>query len=452
MATSSTDPLRFLFLSLLLGISTVAATPVRAKDFTEAMKAPRCPVIVYVHGSSWHRASRMFYDQIWSSGDFTSQLRHDAILTDIHIRQNLSEEAAKQDAATRKGWDDKPIRTYPTLQVYAADGFLLKTIQGGDVREITSPAALATNLDAVLESAKRRSELLAEIAAGGGTAKLTELIELPINLDPALIGKLKQADPSDSSGWQARLSFKDWGFIREVTKLIDDKKPDEALAVADKLLESTRFDPGQHSLILGARGMALVAKGDLTAAWETFNKAHAADPKGANGTAVWRYGIRTAGIPLRVILPPDSILSGKDIGENISRDHATYTQSSTINDSAAKPETLFSGAPSASGFAFHTNQEKGAHIIIDLKASCEIRALRITNRLSYIQRAESLTLWTSDDGTRWTKAWAAGKAEPAWDILFAKPVQARYLKLGLTPDRADFLHLQTVDIYGKPGK
>lgn len=458
MATNRTKITRFLLLGFL-ACSIATAAPLRVETFSEAIASAqnsKRPVAVYVHGSSWHGASRTFKEMLWDSEDFTKQLTQDAILTEIHIGQNIDEKNSKAAEAQRKDWSDKAIHSYPAVQIYASDGFLLKTIQGREIRVTTSAAALATNLNAVLEAASRRRELLAETASirskngtGAEISQLVELIELPINRDPALVEQLKQADPADQSGWQARLSFGDWRFIRQVNSLIDAKKPDQALAEADKLLQSERFDPAQRALILGARGMALVAKNDLIAAWDSFEKARETDPEGANGNAVWRYGVRIAGTPLRVVVPPDSELSGKEIGENISRDHATYTVSSTDSEDSARHATLFAGAPAESGFAFHTKQEKGAHIVIDLQADCEIRALHITNRAGHIGRAESLTLWTSENGRKWKKTWNAEKSQPTWDVLLEKPTKARYLKLGLAPDRADYFHLRTVDIYGK---
>ena len=114
--------------------------------------------------------------------------------------------------------------------------------------------------------------------------------------------------------------------------------------------------------------------------------------------------------------------------------------------------TLMKGRHAKGGFAFHTAAEKDAHIVIDLQDACEVRALRITNRSSQVARAESLTLWTSSDGSTWEKAWASESVQPAWDVLLKSPVTARYLKLGLDRKTPEHLHLKAVDAYGKRPK
>ena len=136
------------------------------------------------------------------------------------------------------------------------------------------------------------------------------------------------------------------------------------------------------------------------------------------------HGQRVAGIPLRVAFPDDSILNTKDIGTLLSAD-ATFTLSSASNDIPANHATLFQGATAE--YAFHTDNEKGAHITIDLKKDCAIKAIRITNRANAADRATSLTLWHSADGMTWTKAWSAESVRPAWDILFDQSVKTRFL-------------------------
>jgi alpha-D-xyloside xylohydrolase len=102
-------------------------------------------------------------------------------------------------------------------------------------------------------------------------------------------------------------------------------------------------------------------------------------------------------------------------------------------------------------FAFHTAHESGAHVVIDLKQRREIAGLSILNRCDgtpeVFNRAASLAVWLSDDGLQWSLLWEAGAAKPAWDLLFAKPQSARYLKLGL--QEPDFLHLKRVRVYAR---
>lgn len=456
MATRKT---KSLVLSLLLAFQPVFAAPKSADTFAEASALAAkegAPIVIYVHGSSWHPASRLFGEKIWSSREFRSALPDEVVLTDIHLKQLLDEEEAKAQAKELEGWNRKTIRTFPALQVFGADGHLLKTVQGREMREIISPAILSKLVRESLVTVDQRKALLVEIEEARknkDTEKeleaLIRLVELPLNSEAKIGEKLKAVDPDDRSGWQARLGFGEWEFVRHVSGLIKNGKTDEALAEADRLLEISRHSPEQRALILGAKATALVKQDKVSEAWVLFEEARATDPVGPNGKAMWRYGVRVAGRPLRVVLPDGSALNGKELGENLSRDHATFTMSSSQHDNPEFHASLFSGPSSPSGFAFHTGSEKDAHIVIDLHGECEVRALLITNRASASERAESLTLWSSTDGKEWQKQWQAGEVLPFWDILLETPVKARFLKVGLDRGTPEFFHLNAVDIYGK---
>ena len=456
MATRKT---KSLVLSLLLAFQPAFAAPKSAGTFAEASALAAkegAPIVIYVHGSSWHPASRLFGEKIWSSAEFRSTLPDEVVLTDIHLKQLLDEEEAKAQAKELEGWNRKTIRTFPALQVFGADGHLLKTIQGREMREIISPAILSEVVQDALASASRRKGLLAAIEearqkkdAEKELEALIRLVELSLNPEERITEQLKAVDPDDRSGWQARLGFGEWEFVRHISGMIKDGKTDEALAEADRLLEISRHSPEQRALILGAKASALVKQNKLPEAWVLFEEAKATDPDGPNGKAMWRYGVRVAGLPLRAIFPEGSSFNGKDLGENLSRNHATFTMSSSQHDNPEFHSSLFGGPFAPSGFAFHTGSEKDAHIVIDLHGECEVRALLITNRASSKDRAESLTIWSSLDGKEWQKQWQATEVLPSWDVLLESPVKARFLKLGLDRKTPEFFHLTAVDIYGK---
>lgn len=439
---------------LLLG--AVSAAPLRKDTFVEALaeaKKTARPVAVFVHGSSWHTASKNFGQKIWNNPEFTAALTHPVILTNIHIRQNLDKKTAAAEAAKYKGWNARTLSTYPAIQLYAPDDHLLKHFQGRDLRVLTTPASLASHLDQLLGAAAKRTTLLKAIADARSNKDtkselkhLTALVELPFNNEPKIIEQLKKADPADTSGWQARLTFKGWGFVRHITGLINNKKSEQALKEIDALLKSPGHTPAQRALILGAKGKTLVAREEYSQAWEAYQQAHQADPNGPNGKAMLSYGIRTARSATRDYVPGHSALHGKKLGANLTRDHATATLSSDYDGSGVHP-SLFKGPPAARQHAFHTKNEKDAHVIIDLKAACTINALHITNRGKLRERADSLTLWTSTDRKTWAQVWQASAVKPSWDILLEKPLTARYLKIGLS-GRSNFLHLRTIDAYG----
>ncbi len=380
-----------------------------------------------------------------------TNLRLRIVLTDIEIKQQLEKEEAEKHAASFKGWNQNSVRTYPAIQLYGFDGHLLHTLSGAELRNLASPVSLAQYLDTFARHAGQRRKLLTQIAATGETEKLfllSQLAELPLNNEPKIVERLKALDPEDTTGWQARLSFKNWDFVRHITGLVNNDKHEEALTEIERQLKVPGHSPERLALIHGAKGRVLAADGKLTEAWTAFQRAHQYDPKGPNGIAMLAYGKRVAGVPLREALPDNSALLGKEIGENISRDHATVTLSSASSDDPSQYQFLFKGPYAKVGFAIHTDAEKDAHCIIDLQAPCTIKALRITNRKTQAVRAKTLTVWASEDQKSWQQIWAAEKEEPAWDILLEKPLIARYLKVGLNAPKPEYLNLQSIDIFG----
>lgn len=444
----------FALLAFYAGI--ISAEPLRQETFEKALTEAKqidMPVAVYVHGSSWQAASRIFDEKIWSNPDLADNLKNAVIFTSVHVGQLLDEAAGKAEAERNKGWKGGTVSSFPAIQIYAPDGHLLKTFQGREFRAFTSVEVLALAMDQVTSASAERSSFLAEIArareakdSAAETAALASLAKLSVNAESNLVEQLKSADPEDTSGWQARLTFGNWSFIREINGLINAEKAEEALARVDSMIAAPHYTPAQRIYLHGARGNTLVALGRLSDAWAAFRQAFDSAPEDPNALAMLHHGQRVAGFPSRTAFPEDSILNGKDIGDLISAD-ATFSMSSADHDEPANHPSLFKGAHAA--YAFHTGNEKGAHIIIDLAAVCAVKALRITNRPDAAERAASLTLWYSGDGMTWTKGWQSESVESAWDILFETPVKMRYLKIGLDPEVANFLHLRAVDVYGE---
>lgn len=138
---------------------------------------------------------------------------------------------------------------------------------------------------------------------------------------------------------------------------------------------------------------------------------------------------------------------------------ATYEQSSVMADFNGDRDKLLTGESFAGEFAFHTQQEKGANIIIDLGQVRTVKGLEIENRQNpaFYDRAKTLAVWTSIDKVNWTETWAATEAQGLWAVLVlgtgagGKPVEganARYVKVGLRG--TDYLHLKSVRVYGEP--
>jgi hypothetical protein len=104
--------------------------------------------------------------------------------------------------------------------------------------------------------------------------------------------------------------------------------------------------------------------------------------------------------------------------------------------------------------AFHTRSEKSPWVILKLPQPATITALRIVNRKDgNTARAAGLTAWLSTDGKSWTEVWkASGPAEPVWDIPLsntpASGIRASFVKIGLSSDQPQFLHLSRISVYG----
>ncbi|MBN1346112.1 MAG: DUF5110 domain-containing protein [Phycisphaerae bacterium] len=130
-------------------------------------------------------------------------------------------------------------------------------------------------------------------------------------------------------------------------------------------------------------------------------------------------------------------------------DGATYTTSSVFEPQPGDGKLL---DPNETGepFAFHTLEENGAHVLIDLKSTKNVTGVVIVNRQDdrdeIVERAASLAVWVSNDGTQWDRIWQAPSAQAEWRFLLKEPTKARYVKIGL--QAKSFLHLKRVFLYG----
>lgn len=415
------------------------------------------PYAVMVHGSTWHPASKMLMEKIWTPTVLGKRVSEPIILANVNVRQGLTKDQAESEAASRKGWSDKGISSYPALQFYSSEGKLLQIYQGKQIRAIANPAAMSALLNSLSKAAQERSEYLAQLESAAVKADknkqikiLNKMLKLPLKHEEKMLEMLKAADPQDRSGWQARLKFSESGFLRHITKLLSDDKSDDALKEVNELIANDSFTPSQTAAILGAKGKILVAKEDYVAAWDQFKAAYEADPYGSTGKTMLNYGEYKALVPSRGGVTKDSALYGKEIGENISRDFASYKQSSNSSDDGKEHESLMKGAVAGQGFAFHTDREKDAHIIIDLGAESEVIAVEIVNRkqAKLRSRAASLKMELSSDKLAWTPVWRAEKAQAQWDVILKKPMNARYIKLSLDSSYPEYLHLSSVNVFG----
>ncbi|BCX48035.1 hypothetical protein HAHE_19430 [Haloferula helveola] len=451
-----------LFLITALIVHAAAAEVSVVDGFPKAREASGKsgrPLAVLVYGSDWHRASRTFATGFWQAAEFRAALESDFVLSAIDVPQNLDEEGRKAFDASVKGWDRKSVRSYPAIQIYGPDGHLLKTLSGRELREVSlSPATVAAQVDLIGRASRERDRLLREISELKDkpdeiAKRIDALNGLPIAPEKDAVKTFTELDPSDASGWAARLAFKDWEFIRGITGRIGKGETEAALTEVEAMLANDAYTPQQRCLILAAQGMLLTAIDRKDEAWEVYLQAWRLDPDGPNGKAVIRHGWRGVGKDLRAGVSPDSPRFGRSDMKNLTRGHAELTLSSSDpqSDHKADHASLFDGP--MKDFAFHTREENAASATIDLGDVCQIDVVQILNRPQLKQRAAGLTLWLSEDGNSWKSCWQAETPAASWEIELAadgKPApKARYLKLSLPGDRPGILHLRAVNAFGE---
>ena len=466
MAASKTDGRPLVVAALLVALAATplpAAAPLRSFPAArEAAGARGVPLAVCVHGAQWHQASRAFLEKVWRSEALARELDEPVVLAEIGVGQALDEAETKKQADETEGWDPGPVRTFPAVQVFAADGRLLRTIGGAEFLAIAdSPAAVAAAIDRVAAAARRRAELRTLLE---GLKERPEefrrqfllLCELPLDPQPEDLALLKAVDPDDTLGLAGPLQFGGWNFIRETAGRAADGVTDDELAAIDRMLANDLYAPGQRAILWCGKGMLLAAAGRAAEAWEAYREGQRADPDGPNGKAVLRHGHRTVGRILRVGPDPDSPLAARLTGGNLSADPRVTIRLSSRDPAYDDPDghaSLCRGAPRE--YAFHTTDEAGPFVVIDLGDPCHVEAVEVLNRGSNAQRAAGLTLWLSPDGEVWRECWQATDVRQDWMIdltaVEGGGLPARYLKLGLPAGQRGMLHLRAVNVFGRRG-
>jgi hypothetical protein len=136
---------------------------------------------------------------------------------------------------------------------------------------------------------------------------------------------------------------------------------------------------------------------------------------------------------------------------NISANGSWNASSVYKPDKEKQSNDLLDASAPSSLFAFSTNNEKNANVVIELKQVFKIDAVQILNRTDagqeIIDRAANIGMYISDDGKNWKKVWQADRGKPKWTLSFTKPMSARYIKLQLAG--RNFLHLKRVCVFKK---
>jgi alpha-L-fucosidase len=154
-----------------------------------------------------------------------------------------------------------------------------------------------------------------------------------------------------------------------------------------------------------------------------------------------------------VVRTPKAYLS--QVGAILSEDAKLELSSGSDWDRPGDHARLFSGPRPASGFAFHTANEKNPWAKIDLGALKTINAIEIANRPNE-RRTDGLILSLSEDGQRWEEIWRAKEWESTWlvpvthfDAGVSGPGRpARFLKVETKGDSPRPMLLQRITVYG----
>ncbi|OYP35187.1 PVC-type heme-binding CxxCH protein [Rhodopirellula sp. MGV] len=101
-------------------------------------------------------------------------------------------------------------------------------------------------------------------------------------------------------------------------------------------------------------------------------------------------------------------------------------------------------------FAFHSDHDVDSpYLTIRLAKPAKIKHLKLVNRKEsqFHQRAEGLTVWTSNDGEHFEKVWAADEMKGEWMIDFPEGIDAKFIRIGL--DGKGTFHLYQVIAFGE---
>ncbi len=114
---------------------------------------------------------------------------------------------------------------------------------------------------------------------------------------------------------------------------------------------------------------------------------------------------------------------------------------------------LFLSPTKRSGFdfTFHSDHDADSpYVTIRLAKDQEISHLFLRNRInsSFYDRADGLTVWTSDDDEHYEKVWSSKKSRGEWMVDFPAGTHAQYIRIGLA-GKGTF-HLEQAVVFGSP--
>jgi uncharacterized membrane protein len=156
------------------------------------------------------------------------------------------------------------------------------------------------------------------------------------------------------------------------------------------------------------------------------------------------------------ILPPTSSIAAFDkdkakFGERITP-HAEVTVSSTSqHDPLDGLQALIQNEDNGLVFAFHTQNEDHPWVRFNYEHAITLTGLNLVNRSDAPERAQGISLESSQDGTEWQPLWTPTTTEPFWNIdltqIPAVKRHAKYFRLIIKTPAT--LNLGQVRMWGK---
>ena len=282
-----------IFVIFQICVTTAGASVIRANSYSEGLakaKSLNAPLVVLVHGSDWNSWGETVNDRIFKSKPFEQSLTDGTvILADVDILQSPDEEQKKKNDARNKDWKGAGVYTYPAICAYASDGTLLGTCQGKKlpkditqadkaIKDLITSCLKYNDLSDKAATAKAKEDTKAELKA------LAELGELNLTQPKGFLERIKELDPTDSSGHYAKLSFPHWNKL--FLDATNRTKKGEGAAVEAELNEMLKckvYSNEQIALIHAALGTChrqqegheIQAAAAFKKAWETAPKSFA---------------------------------------------------------------------------------------------------------------------------------------------------------------------------------
>lgn len=193
--------------------------PRRAASFSEALsEAGDDGVAVFCYGPDWNKRSLRMLKSFWQTPEAEAATGN-AILVAVPYYESPTFEQAAESENAASGMNPPPFGVCPTVMLFTKDGTRYANLPGTDFLGTEDSMEIGyKNLREKIAALRKQQELLkqAENASGAEKAKLLSAVaDLPIEAPRGLVERIKEADPSDTSGMVRRNTFSALAFLYE---------------------------------------------------------------------------------------------------------------------------------------------------------------------------------------------------------------------------------------------